>query len=71
MNPMQLMQMLRNPQNAIQQMMNNSQVMQNPVFRNAIGMYQRGDTESLNTLVNNLCKERGTTIEEVRKQLGV
>ena len=33
-----------NPQAIIQQAMNNSQMMQNPVMRNAIEMYQRKDT---------------------------
>lgn len=71
MNPMQLAQVIKNPQNVVQQLMNNSQAMHNPIFKNAVDMYQKGDTKSLNTLVNNLCKERGTTIEEVRKQLGI
>ena len=70
-NPIQLAQAIKNPQNVVQQLMNNSQAMHNPIFKNAVDMYQKGDTKSLNTLVNNLCKERGTTIEEVRKQLGI
>ena len=41
-----LMGMSKNPQQIIQQMMNNSQAMQNPLIRNAIEMYQRGITFS-------------------------
>ena len=58
-----------NPQAIIQQAMNNSQMMQNPVMRNAIEMYQRKDTQGLNELASNLCKEKGTTIEEMTNQI--
>lgn len=58
-----------NPQAIIQQAMNNSQMMQNPVMRNAIEMYQRKDTQGLNELASNLCKEKGTTMEEMTKQI--
>ena len=51
-----------NPQTIIQQAMNNSQMMQNPVMRNAIEMYQKKDTQGLNELASNLCKEKGTTL---------
>lgn len=58
-----------NPQVIIQQAMNNSQMMQNPVMRNAIDMYQRKDKQGLSELANNLCKEKGTTMEEMTKQI--
>lgn len=68
-NPVLLTQMMRNPQAFMQQMMNNSQIMQNPIGRNAIEMYQRGDRQGLNELAQNLCKEKGTTLEEMTKQI--
>lgn len=57
-NPFQMMQAMRNPQAFVQQMMQNSQLANNPIAKNAFEMYQKGDTSGLNELVNNLCKER-------------
>lgn len=68
-NPLALVKAFRNPQEFLNQAMNNSQMMQNPIAKNAIEMYQKGDTKGLNELANNLCKEKGTTQEEVLNQL--
>ena len=64
-NPMQLLQMLRNPQ----QLLQNSQMMQNPILKNAFEMYQRGDKEGINNLAENLCKERGINRQEFEQQI--
>lgn len=64
-----IMQAVRNPQAFIQQAMNNSQINQNPIARNAFEMYQKGDTKGLNELANNLCKERGIKPEDALKQV--
>ena len=64
-NPMQLLQMLKNPQ----QLLQNSPMMQNPIMKNAIEMYQRGDREGINNLADNLCKERGINRQEFEQQL--
>lgn len=68
-NPFQFAQMFRNPQQFLQNAMNNSQIMKNPIIGNAMQMYQKGDTNGLNTLAENICKENGTTMEEVKNQL--
>ena len=68
-NPLQFVQAMRNPQVFMQQAMNNSQIMQNPIGRNAIEMYQKGDIKGINELANNLCKEKGTSYEEMAKQI--
>ena len=68
-NPVLLTQIMRNPQGFMQQAMNNSQLMQNPIGRNAIEMYQKGDKQGLNELAQNLCKEKGTSLEEMTKQI--
>lgn len=68
-NVMNLVKAFRNPQVFMQQAMNNSQFMQNPISRNAIEMYQRGDIRGINELANNLCKEKGTSYEEMAKQI--
>ena len=69
MNPLQMLGSIKNPQSFIQQMMNNSQVMQNPMAKNAIQMYQNGDTQGLQAMAENLCKERGTTPQQVQEMI--
>ena len=70
-----LMGMSKNPQQIIQQMMNNSQAMQNPLIRNAIEMYQKGDRQGINELAQNLCREKGidmnTAIQQIKSQFGM
>ena len=67
-NPVLLTQMMRNPQAFMQQIMNNSQFMQNPIGKNAIELARKGDIQGLNSLAENLCKERGTTFEEMKSK---
>ena len=75
MNPFQMLGAMKNPQAFIQQMMNNSQITQNPIAKNAIQMYQKGDMQGLQSMAENLCKERGTTPQQVqeiiKKQFGM
>ena len=75
MNPFQMLGAIKNPQAFMQQMMNNSQIMQNPMAKNAIEMYQKGDTQGLQAMAENLAKERGTTPKQVqeiiKKQFGM
>ena len=60
---------MRNPQAFMQQAMNNSQIMQNPISRNALEMYQKGDRQGLNELADNLCKEKGINRQDFEKQI--
>ena len=64
-----LMQAIRNPQAFLQHAMNNSKIMQNPLTKNALEMYQRGDKDGINKMAENLCKERGLKPEEVINQI--
>ena len=68
-NPMQLLQAIRNPQQFIQNAMKNSQIMKNPIAKNAIEMYQKGDSKGINDLMNNLCNERGISPEEAQNKI--
>ncbi len=68
---MQFIQAIRNPQQFIQGIMQNNQMMQNPMMKNAMEMYQKGDIQGLQTLTENVAKERGTSIDDIRKQLGI
>ena len=69
MNPFQMLGAMKNPQAFIQQMMNNSQIMQNPLAKNAMEMYQKGYTKGLQAMAENLCKERGTTPQQVQEMI--
>ena len=69
MNPLQMLGAIKNPQAFIQQMMNNSQIMQNPMVKNAMQMYQNGDTKGLKDMAENLAKERGTTVNDMKSQI--
>lgn len=71
MNPMQLIQMMRggNPQQLLQRMMGNSQIMSNPMAKNAMQMAQKGDTKGIEQMARNLCKEKGLNADDVMKQL--
>ena len=68
-NLLGLMQAAKNPQAFLQQAMGNSQIMQNPISKNAIEMYQKGDKQGLNELANNLCKEKGINRQDFEKQI--
>ena len=69
MNPFQMLGAMKNPQAFIQQMMNNSQIMQNPIIQNAMQMYQKGDTQGLQAMAENRAKERGTTVDDMKSQI--
>ena len=69
MNPLQMLGAMKNPQAFIQQMMNNSQIMQNPIMQNAMQMYQKADTQGLQAMAENLAKERGTTVDDMKSQI--
>ena len=75
MNPLQFMKAMRNPQEFMKQAMNNSDIMSNPIAKNALEMYQNGDTQGLQAMAENLAKERGTTPQQVqeiiKKQFGM
>lgn len=69
MNPMGLMQLMRGgPQQFLQQMMSNNQVMSNPMAKNAIGMAQQGDMKGIEQLARNLCKEKGLNADDIFNQ---
>jgi hypothetical protein len=60
-----LMQAVKNPQAFLQQAMQSN----NPIVNNAIQMYQKGDKEGINEIAKNLCKEKGTSFDEMAKQI--
>lgn len=69
MNPFQMLGAMKNPQAFIQQMMNNSQIMQNPMAKNAMEMAQQGNMQGIEQMARNLCKEKGLNADDVFNQI--
>lgn len=68
-NIFQILQGVKNPQAFIQNVMGNNEIMQNPMAKNAVDMYQKGNISGLKEMAQNLCKEKGTTPEAVQKEI--
>lgn len=68
-NPFQFFQVMNNPHQFLQNMMGNSQIMNNPMAKNAMEMYQKGDTDGLKQMAENLCREKGMDPNEVLNKL--
>ena len=64
MNPFQILGAMKNPQAFIQQMMNNSQVMSNPMAKNIIDMAQKGDVAGIEQMGRNIAKEKGIDFDK-------
>lgn len=71
MNPMQLIQMMKNSGNPQQMIMNmmKQQAGSNPVINNALQMMEKGDNAGLENLARNLCKERNINPDEAFNQI--
>ena len=69
MNPLHMLGAMKNPQQFLQQVMNNSQMMQNPMIKNTVQMAQNGDTKGIEQLARNLCKEKGINADDMFNQM--
>ena len=67
-NPIQLMQAMRNPQAFMNQIMGNQQMMNNPMIQNTVNMAQKGDMKGIEQMARNLCKEKGLNADEIFNQ---
>lgn len=68
-NPFHLLQAIKNPQQLINQFMNNEQVMSNPMIRNAVDMAQKGDSKGIEQLVRNIAQSKGMNADELFNQV--
>lgn len=69
MNILGLRESIMNPKLFMQNVMQNSNVMKNPLAKNAIHMMQNNDSKGLQEMAENLCKQHGTTAEEVKQMI--
>lgn len=63
---MNLFQMMQNPQQFAKQMLNQNV---NPIQKNALEMLLRGDTDGMEKMARNICKERGIDVNEALNKL--
>ena len=61
---MNFFQAFKSPQQFLQSMIGNSQIMQNPMARNIIDMAQKGDVEGIEQMGRNIAKERGIDFDK-------
>ena len=61
---MNFFQAFRSPQQFLQSMIGNSQVMQNPMARNIIDMAQKGDVAGIEQMGRNIAKEKGIDFDK-------
>ena len=67
-NSIQLMKAMRNPQEFMNQIMGNQQMMNNPMIQNTVKMAQKGDMKGIEQMARNLCKEKGLNADEIFNQ---
>ena len=61
---MNFFQAFKSPQQFLQSMIGNSQIMQNPMARNIIDMAQKGDVAGIEQMGRNIAKERGIDFDK-------
>lgn len=57
------------PQQFIQQIMGNNQLMSNPMMKNTMQMAQQGNMQGIEQMARNLCKEKGLNADDIFNQI--
>lgn len=57
-----------NPKAMLMNMMNNPQVMNNPMAASVLNSYRSGNSEELSKVTGNIFQEYGTNTDDVRRQ---
>lgn len=69
-NPQQLIRIAQeNPQQLIQMVIPQNQILNNPMVRNFISMIYKNDNKGLQTMAENVCRERGTTPQAIANNI--
>ena len=55
----------------LQKAVNNNQYTSNPMFGNAVKMFQNNDVKGMEEMAKRIAKEKGTDIETIRSQIGI
>ena len=70
-NQMALMmrrQMINNPQQFAQNALRSGRFNNNPMYKNAVEAIANNDTESMQKITDNLCKEHNVSVDDAQKQ---
>lgn len=57
-----------NPKTVLMSMMNNPQIMDNPMAASVLNSYKSGNSEELSKVTGNIFQEYGTNVDDVRRQ---
>lgn len=57
-----------NPKLLLNSMMNNPNVMNNPMAASVLNSYRSGNSEELSKVTGNIFQEYGTSLDDVKKQ---
>ena len=68
-NPLNLVQIFRNPEPFMRQIMNSPQFKSNPMAQNVIEMKNNNDVQGLTEMAKNVCKEKGIDFDGLYSQL--
>lgn len=63
-NPIQLLNMIRNGQNPQQMVMNIIKQQNNPIIENAMNLAQKGEIGALEMIARNLARQRGLNFDQ-------
>lgn len=68
-NPFQILQALQNPAQMMPELMKDRRFFNDPRAMKTITMFQNHDTDGLKSMAINMCREYGTTPEEVGNKI--
>ena len=68
-NPLNLVQIFRNPEPFMRQIMQSPQFQNNPMAQNVIEMRDKNDVQGLEQMARNVCKEKGMDFDGLYSQL--
>ena len=75
MNPMQIIQMIKNGSNPQQLIMSFLQQQNNPMANNLLQMAQNGNTSGIEQIARNICAQKGLDFDKefnsFKRQLGI
>lgn len=61
--------MNRQMQRMLNQMLKSPQVQNNPMAKNVVQMYQNGNMQGLQNMAENMAKEKGITVDDVKNNI--
>lgn len=68
-NPLQFVQMMRNPQMMMQTLQNNPRLQGNQPLMSAVNAMQKGNMEEVEKIARNVCKQNGMDADQLLGQV--